>query len=123
MNNSRNVTQKSQKDIEEEGASAARFKEHTQWREDDRGNEFDDIATGESHFWKFGEMMGNVKCAYRATFMYWRVLLGLAAQSSVMSMQPAYMNLVSGKEGGCAGVSGISSPEIFPSRLAKFVLL
>lgn len=110
MNNSRNVTQKSQKDVEEEGAPASRFKEHTQWREDDRGNEFDDIATGKSHFWKFqGVEVVRRRCV-PATFMYWRLLLGFAAKV-IMSMHSAYNHHTSGSQSGCAQVQAIFSLE------------
>lgn len=50
MDNSRNVTEDREQDIYKEVCIAAALEEDTDWWEDDREDDLDDVGTGERHF-------------------------------------------------------------------------
>ena len=49
VDNTRNVTQNRQQDVDEEIGIAAAFEEHAERREEDGEDELDDVASGEGH--------------------------------------------------------------------------
>lgn len=49
MDDSRNVTQDCQKNIDQEWAGATSFKEHAQWREENGQDDLKDVWTSKSH--------------------------------------------------------------------------
>jgi len=54
VDNSRNVTQNCQEDVDKEIGTAASLEEDTKRRKDDGKNDLADVACGEGHFWGLG---------------------------------------------------------------------
>jgi len=49
VDDTRDVTQNCQEDVDQQISAAATLKEYTQWREDDRQDDLEDIGAREGH--------------------------------------------------------------------------
>jgi len=53
MDDARDVTEKSQADVDKKVGPAAALEEDAERRQDDGEDDFEDVAWGESHVWRF----------------------------------------------------------------------